>query len=173
MAMVSRVRLASLGVALAVVVASGLALADPAPQGKGKGKDAAQRADMELFHDLLDHRKEITRTVTKRPDGVETVTESADPKVAEKVREHVTSMEKRLKDRRPIHARDPLFAEVFRNADKVKMKSEKTPKGVKVLETSDDPLVAKLIQAHAEVVSLFLKNGHAEVRKDHAPPKRD
>ena len=54
-----------------------------------------------------------------------------------------------------------------------KMTVEKTAKGVKVAETSTDPYVARLIQAHAEVVSQFLANGHAEVRKNHPIPPRD
>jgi len=41
-----------------------------------------------------------------------------------------------------------------------------------VSETSDDAYAAALIQAHADVVSLFIKNGHDEVRKNHAVPPR-
>jgi hypothetical protein len=37
---------------------------------------------------------------------------------------------------------------------------------------SADPYAVYLITRHAEVVSLFLANGHAEVRKDHEPPAR-
>lgn len=168
-------RLAAIGFAVAVIGFSGAPPSAAAPQGKGKGKgpDASHQADMDLFHYLLDHREKITRKITPRPDGVETITESADPQIAAKIREHVASMEKRIKERRPIHARDPLFAEIFRNAGKVTMKTENTPMGIKVFETSDDPYVAKLVQAHAEVVSLFLKNGHAEMRKDHALPRRE
>ena len=86
-------------------------------------------------------------------------TESNNPKVVEKLQAHVASMYKRVEERRPIHARDPLFAEIFRNSNKIKMKLENTKTGVKIVETSQDPYVAKLIQAHAEVVNLFLKNG--------------
>ena len=48
-----------------------------------------------------------------------------------------------------------------------------TKNGVKVVETSDDPYVAKLIQAHAEVVNLFLKNGRTEMRQNHQPPEKE
>jgi hypothetical protein len=148
--------------------------AQPGPQGKGGrfGKDAAHKADMELFHFLLDNRKEITRKVTNLPNGIETLTESDNPKVVEKLQAHVASMYKRVEEKRPIHARDPLFAEIFRNADKITMKLEKTKKGVKVVETSKDAYVAKLIQAHAQVVNLFLKNGRAEMMKNHALPDK-
>jgi hypothetical protein len=168
--------LVSLLAGLTVSVLAGLLFAQPGPQGKGKGfgpgKDAAHRADMELFHFLLDHRKEITHKVTNLPNGIETLTESANPKVVEKLQAHVASMYKRVEEKRPIHARDPLFAEIFRNTDKIKMKVEKTKVGVKVVETSEDPYVAELIQAHAEVVNLFLKNGRTEMMKNHAVPEK-
>jgi hypothetical protein len=110
--------------------------------------------------------------VTPTKSGVETITESDVPEVAAKIIEHAEAMHTRLKKRSPIHMRDPLFAEVFRHADKITMKIEKTKKGVKVEESSQDPYVVKLIQAHAEVVSKFLKDGHEEVRKNHTPPTK-
>jgi hypothetical protein len=58
---------------------------------------------------------------------------------------------------RPIHVRDPLFVELFRHARQIEMKAEKTKKGVKVVETSKDAYVAKLTQAHAQVVDGFVK----------------
>ncbi len=144
----------------------------PAGRGFGRGRDAGHRADMVLFHFLLDNRRQITRKVTKLPNGVETLTESAVPAIAQKIQAHVASMYKRLEHGRPIHARDPLFAEIFRNKDKIKMKLEKTKAGVKVAETSDDAYVVRLIQAHAEVVNQFLKNGRLEMRKNHAVPAK-
>ena len=172
--MTNKKLLVSLLTGLSASVLVGLLFAQPDPQGKGKGfgpgKDAAHRADMVLFQFLLDHRKEITRKVTNLPNGIETLTESENPKVVETLQAHVASMYKRVEEKRPIHARDPLFAEIFRNIDKIKMKLEKTKAGVKVVETSEDPYVAKLIQAHAEVVNLFLKNGWEEMMKNHAVP---
>lgn len=157
---------------LALVVSPAEAQRGRGGPGRGPGRDAAHRADMELFHFLLDNREKITRKVTHIAEGVETVTESADPKVVEKLQTHVESMYKRVEAGRPIHARDPLFAEIFRHAEKIDMKLEKTKQGVKVVETSKDPYVAKLIQSHAEVVNLFLKNGRAEMPKDHALPEK-
>jgi hypothetical protein len=127
---------------------------------------------MAVFHYLLDHRKEITRKVTKVPTGVETLTESENREVAERLAVHVEAMHKRLLNGRPIHMRDPLFREIFRHADKISLTVERTSKGVKVSETSKDPYVAKLIQAHAEVLNEFLAKGHEEVRKNHPVPSR-
>ena len=142
--------------------------------GKGfrGGGMADQRADMAVFHYLLDHRKQITRKVRELPDGVETLTESKDKEVAAKIQEHALAMHKRLKEGRPLHARDPLFRELFRHHDKVKMSVEKSDGGVRVTEASGDAYVARLIQAHARVVSAFLANGYEEVRKDHEVPAR-
>ena len=144
----------------------------PAGKGKGMGKDENFAADRDVFHFLLTNRADIKRTVKELKDGVETVTESGKPEVATKIQEHVAAMHARVKEGKGIHYRDPLFAEVFKHYDKITMKVEKTAKGVKVTETSDDPSVAKLIQAHARVVSKFIENGHAEVQKNHPLPDK-
>lgn len=147
--------------------------------GRGRGRGGPMRddpefvKDRELFHQLLDNRKSIERTVKNTDAGILTVTESDDPEVTEWIQEHVASMKKRVEQSRPIHMRDPLFRALFSNAKTIEMKVEKTKKGVRVTETSKDPFVAKLIQAHAQVVSLFLKNGHIEVSRNHAVPEVD
>lgn len=140
------------------------------PAGAMAG-DASHAADRALFHYLLDHREKIQRKVTKLPNGVETLTESADPEVSQKLREHVQSMRSRLEQKRPIHMRDPLFAEIFSVADLVSMSVEPTKNGVRVVETSTDPHVVALIQAHAEVVNKFVEKGYEEMRKNHPVPK--
>jgi len=140
--------------------------------GKGRPWDPAFTSDSNLFHGLLERRADIRREVKMTKQGVETLTESDKPDVAAAIQQHVASMEKRVKDKQPIHLRDPLFAEVFRHADKIKFVSEKTEKGMRVTESSDDPYVVKLIQAHAEVVSLFIKNGFEEARRNHEPPTK-
>jgi hypothetical protein len=139
---------------------------------RGGGMDADHQKDMELFHFLLDNGDRITRTVKQIPEGVETLTESEDPEIAAKIREHVRSMYDRVEEGRPIHLRDPLFAEIFDHADEIHMEMTETEKGLRVRETSENPYVVKLIQAHAEVVNRFVENGRAEMRKDHAVPER-
>ena len=135
--------------------------------------DDAHAADLQLFHQLFAHRSEITREVVIRPDGIETVTESMNPEVTRLLQTHVTSMLARVKDGRPIHQRDPLFAELFRYADKITAEYETTTRGVRVVETSNDSYVVKLLQAHAEVVSAFIANGRSEMMKSHpVPPRR-
>ena len=48
----------------------------------------------------------------------------------------------------------------------------KTGKGIKVVETSDDPYVVKLIQAHAQGVSEFVKEGMPAMHREHPLPNR-
>lgn len=152
-----------------VIAASG---ASAQPPGKGMGKDPNFVADRDVFHFLLANRADIKRTVKEVKNGVETVTESDKPEVARKIREHVAAMHERVKSGKGIHYRDSLFAEIFKHSDKIAMTVEKTEKGVKVIETSDDAYVAKLIQAHARVVTKFIENGPEEVRKNHPQPDR-
>ena len=142
-------------------------------QGRsGRGPDAMFQADREIFHSLLEDHKQIHRTVTKRPDGVETVTESDDPNVALAIQGHAAAMHDRVKKILPIHMRDALFAAVFAHATMIKMEITNTAKGVRVVETSADPYAVKLIQAHAAVVDLFVAHGFDEARKNHAVPKQ-
>jgi hypothetical protein len=143
------------------------------PPARGPGRMADMAADRDVFHFLLTHHKDVTRAVKNRDDGVETVTESDKKDVAAKIQEHAAAMHKRVKHGNGIRLRDPLFAEVFKHSDKIEMTVEKTEKGVKVTETSKDKEVVKLIQAHAEVVSRFVKDGFDEAHKFHPLPAKD
>ena len=159
---------------IAVALTSGVTAAQqPGMRGMGPGmQDSDHMKDMQVLHQLIEQRDRITRTVTKVAKGVDTLTESDDPNVALLIRGHVAAMTARVEQARPIHMRDPLFRAVFANADRIAMKSTATARGVRVVETSDDPYVVKLIQAHAEVVSAFLKNGMEEMHRNHEIPLR-
>lgn len=152
-----------------------IALVTAAPafaQGGRMMNDPAHAADMQVFHQLFDHRSEITRRVILLTNGVETLTESTNPEVVRLLQTHVAAMLARVKDARPIHQRDPLFAELFRYVDRIEAKPDVTAAGVRVVETSRDPYVASLLQAHALVVSAFIANGPSEMMKDHPVPRR-
>jgi len=153
-------------------------------QGQGPGRGARGQApgreagahddrhdeDRDVFHFLLANHQKIQRTVKDLENGVETLTESDSPEIAAKIKEHVQWMEHRIKEVNPIRMRDPLFAEIFRHADKITMEHEETEKGVRVTEVSDDAYVARLLQAHAKVVSGFVERGFAEAMKNHPVP---
>lgn len=143
------------------------------PTTRGRGHDQQHESDHQVIEFLLTNHTKINRTVKELPDGVETLTESEDPAIAAKIREHVLWMVSRIEETRPIRMRDPLFAEIFRHTDKIEMVRKETSKGVWVKETSKDPYVAKLIQAHAKAVSGFVAKGFAEAMRNHDIPLSD
>ena len=168
----------AIAAAMATTGAAGADQQPGMPGMRGMGPGAMQHdddhmKDMQMFHELLDKRALITRKVVKLTNGIDTLTESDDPAVASLIRTHVASMTARVEEARPIHQRDPLFREVFANAAKIVMKREPTAKGVRVIETSADPYVVKLIQAHADVVDAFVANGRSEMMKNHPVPARE
>ena len=58
-----------------------------------RGQDERHQQDHAVFQFLLSHHKQITRTVTELKDGVQTLTESTDPEVSAKIKEHVQWMD--------------------------------------------------------------------------------
>lgn len=145
----------------------------PAPAGIGHrhAGDSQHAEDHRVFFYLIEHRESIHRTVTNLPNGVETVTESDDPNVASMIQTHVEAMYDRMENENPIRMRDPIFRAIFANATKINLEIEHTESGVRVIETSDDAYAAKLVQEHAKVVSLWIKNGYSELPKNHPAPK--
>ena len=141
--------------------------------GRGMGTDAAMRIDQDVFHYLLERHELIRREVKNLDNGVETITESDDEAVASMIQEHVAAMHERVKTGRGLRFWDELFVAVFKNHDKIKMVVENTEHGVKVTETSDDAYTVKLIQAHAVVVSKFVKRGFDEAHENHPVPAVD
>jgi predicted methyltransferase len=137
---------------------------------RGRGPGPAVRADQAVFHYLLDHHADIRRTVTHTEKGVETLTESDQPEVAEKIQEHVAAMHKRVEEGRGLRHWDDLFVAIFQRHANIKLSVENTEHGVRVVETSEDPIAVALIQAHADVVSKFVARGFDEARQNHPVP---
>lgn len=127
-------------------------------------------SDRDVFHFLLANHERIQREVTQLKNGVQTVTRSDDTRIAAQIQEHVRAMYHRLEKGRPIRRRDPLFNELFKHADKMMMELEDIADGIRVVETSEDPYVVRLIQEHARVVSGFVDHGFEEARRNHAVP---
>ena len=138
-------------------------------QGMGPammGHDADTRAQMAAIHELFVNHDRITRTVTNLPDGIRTVTESDDPRIAQLLKDHVASMRQRVDTGNdpglPIES-EALHA-IFRNYDKIETKVETTEKGVVVVQTSTDPATVAALQQHASEVTDFVKEGMAAMR---------
>jgi hypothetical protein len=128
--------------------------------------------DRDVFQTLLGSHELIRREVKEIPNGIEAVTESDNAEVAELIQDHVAAMKVRIENGYRLRQWDPIFVAIFDHADKIRMEYEKTPKGMKVREVSDDPYVARLIQAHAKMVSGFAARGVEESKLAHEPPAR-
>jgi hypothetical protein len=128
--------------------------------GRGLGPARGPGRAMSVIHALVADHTKIHRAVEDLPDGVRTTTTSDDAAVAALIRTHVRQMKDRVASGRPIRMMDPLFRELFKHYDSIKMEVEEVAGGVRVIETSDDPNVVLLIRQHARrAVSEFVEQG--------------
>jgi hypothetical protein len=158
----------------------------------GMTHDSATMALAAASHQLVMDHDRITRTVVNLPNGIRTVTESDDPRVAASIKDHVTTTVQRVeKGADPgLPMESPALRAIFRLNDKVRTTTETTAKGVVVIQTSDDSATVVALQTHAAEVSDLVKGGmaamHAAMMKNgmmgmrrpdtaaampHAPPK--
>ena len=135
------------------------------PMGAGMQHDAAFAGDMQLVHGMLDGHESIKRTVTNLPNGIRTVTESDDAQVAQTIKAHVASMEKRLAEGRVFNLFSSTLPILFEKKDSIRTKVEMTDKGSTVTQTSDDPQVVAALQAHAVEVSKLVRDGMAAMMR--------
>jgi hypothetical protein len=127
----------------------------------GMGRGSATADDMGTIHELAVHHDKIKRTVENLPDGIRTVTESDDPEIAKLIKEHVAKMGERVRAGKMMRVplESPAVHEIYRNKDKIRTTTEQTAKGVIVVQTSADPKIAKLLQAHAVEVTSLVEGG--------------
>ncbi len=137
-------------------------------QGMGRGpvgmlttQDANSAADMGIAMNLVHENTKIKRTVTRLPDGIKTVTESDDPKIAQDIKAHVASMSGRLDSGKEFNIFSTTLPVIFDNAKNIKSSVEFTAKGAVVTRTSPDSKVAAALQAHADEVTELVKEGPA------------
>lgn len=152
----------SLGIGLAAATAFAQQVPMMGPMMRG---DAAFQADMGLVHDMLQGHESIKRSVSNLLDGIRTVTESDEPKVAQALIAHVASMEKRKKDGREFNLFSPTIPVLFENRAKIRTVIETTAKGVRVTQTATDPKLVAALQAHAVEVSELARDGMAAMRR--------
>lgn len=133
----------------------------------GMNHGSATAAEHNDIHALFSSHDSIKRTVTNLPDGIRTVTESDDPKVAETIKRHVADMGKRVEQGRdpnlPIES--PALKKIFQNKDKIKSAYEVTKNGIIVIQTSTDMDTVKALQGHAAEVTDLAQRGMAAMRE--------
>lgn len=113
---------------------------------------------------LSDHAaiRRVLRHAEKNGVGVvETLTESDDPAVAARIKDHALAMQARMRVGAMVRVWDPVFKELFEHHDKVTLEVTPTDKGVKIVETCADPETIALMRSHAIGVSAFVRQGHA------------
>lgn len=129
------------------------------PVGMLTTQDANSATDMGITMNLVHENTKIRRTVTRLPDGIKTVTESDDPKIAQDIKAHVASMSGRLDSGKEFNIFSITLPVIFDNAKNIKSAVEYTAKGAVVTRTSKDPKVVAALQAHSAEVTELVKEG--------------
>ena len=126
--------------------------------------------DRDVWQQLLADHASIRRTVMHRRDGdrvfVEATTESDDPAVAARIIDHAKAMQARMKAGAQVRVWDPVFKELFERHERVTLEVTSTTKGVRMVESSDDPETIALLRSHAAGVSDFVRDGHRAGRRE-------
>jgi hypothetical protein len=129
--------------------------------GMGGGGMMGGGAWMETIHFLQANRGTITRNVNYRADGIEAITTSSDPTVADALKEHVNMAIGFVNNNQVVRRWDPLFQWLFRYHDDITIQLDDTlENGVRVTEWATQQCTVKLIQAHATAVSGFVNTGN-------------
>lgn len=151
---------------LAAAVAT-TAIAAPAlsSANANNGPDNAFGSDMSVVHEMLADHNKINRTVTKLPNGIRTLTESDDPQVAKEIKDHVASMDQRLKDDKVFNVASHTLPTIFANNTKIHTEIQQTAKGVILTQTSSDPTTVAALQAHAGEVSDLAREGMVALQR--------
>ena len=147
----------------------------PLRRGAGRaGGDPARAArhqhDQAVFHRLLALHERIQRELEYLPNGVRARTRADDPEIVALLHDHVPSMKQRLEENFGLRFWDPAFAELFAQHGKIRMELTLLPDGVLIEETSDDPNVVTLIQAHGQIINLFVAHGGAQAQQESPLP---
>lgn len=136
------------------------------PGMMGMAHDSATMAQLGVIHELFINHDRIARTVTNLPDGIRTVTESDDARIAQLIRDHVATMGQRVDtgDDPGLPIESQALRSIFKNYDKIQTKVETTEKGVVVVQTSTDRETVAALQQHASEVTDFVKDGMIAMR---------
>jgi len=129
------------------------------PIGMLTSRDENSATDMGVAMNLVHENTKLRRTVTRLPDGIRTVTESDDPKLAQDIKVHVASMSGRLESGKEFNIFSTTLPVIFDNAKSIKSTIDYTAKGAIVTRTSKDPKVVAALQAHADEVTELVKEG--------------
>jgi hypothetical protein len=114
-------------------------------------------------HEMFVGHDQLTRSVILLPDGIRTVTESSDPKLAQLIKDHV-----RVSHAQVATGIDPglpmesdALRVIFALHDQIRTTVEPTATGVAVTQTSGNSEAVAALQQHAAEVTTLVKEGMA------------
>lgn len=125
-----------------------------------RGLDATPEESAELAV-MFNNFERIDRTVENLPNGIRTVTYSADEEVMATLVSHVTGMINRVEEGRDpqIFIQSPTLDVFFLKGDGIETDIEVTDEGIVVVQTSDDPELVEALQVHAAEVLAMAERG--------------
>lgn len=147
--------------------------ASPGPMTNGMGTGAMSgghgggMSEMRDVHELFLNHARITRTVTNLPNGIRTVTESADPRIAQLLKDHVTTSVARVETGIDpgLPMESPALRGIYQHHATIRTTVERTAHGIVVTQTSADPQAVAELQQHASEVTGFVDEGMAAMHK--------
>jgi hypothetical protein len=133
----------------------------------GMGRDSATMAQMRVVHELVVNNTRIERTVTNLPNGIRTVTTSADPALARLIKDHVLTMDQRVTrgDDPGLPMESEALRAIFRGKDGVRTVTDTIANGIIVVQTSSDSSIVAALQQHAAEVTDLVRRGMPAMRE--------
>ena len=133
----------------------------------GMGRDSATMAQMRVIHELVVNNTRIERTVTDLPNGIRTVTTSADPALARLIKDHVLTMDQRVTkgDDPGLPMESEALRTIFRGKDQIRTVTDTIANGIIVVQTSSDSSIVAALQQHAAEVTDLVRRGMPAMRE--------
>ena len=131
-----------------------------------QGKDTTPK-EVDDLKTIFQNHKKISRTVKNIKNGIETLTVSEDEKIRQSVVSHVSMMVTRMQQGKnpEVIIQSPTLTELFKYYKKINTEIELVNKGIKVIQTSNDPKVINLLQKHAAEINDMVKRGMRSVHE--------
>jgi len=131
-----------------------------------RGKDTTDQEVNDLKEIFRSH-KGISRRVSNVQNGIVTTTEAKDETLRDAIVSHVSMMVTRLQEGRnpDVIIQSPTLDALFEVYDEIETEIETTELGVKVIQTSSNPKVVRLLQTHAAEVSDMASRGMEAVHE--------
>jgi len=131
-----------------------------------QSKDTTEQEVRDLNEIFWSH-KGISRVVSNITDGIVTTTEAEDETLRDAIISHVSMMVTRLEEGKnpEVIIQSPTLDALFAVHNEIDTEIELTDTGVRVIQTSSNPRVVALLQAHAAEVSDMSERGMQAVHE--------